>query len=225
MYSPARLTRSLRWTIASASLLAMSLSACIGMGALSTESASAATGQSSVAPCSTRSEATPFVRWGDDADYFLVPNGNFANGSADWTVSGGASVVTGGEPYGVVPGDSQSLMMPAGSQAVSESMCLSIGDENVRLFVKNPGVPGASLHVQALVKNPLTGLTLGTSFNMNANALQTGWGPSPILTIPNLLGGILDGVLTQDLTLIFTPEGTPATWHIDDVFVDPFKSR
>jgi hypothetical protein len=224
MYSHASLTRSVRRTIVSASILAMGLSACIGMGALSAQSASAAPTQTSVAPCTTRSETTPFARWGDDADYFLVPNGDFANGSTDWNLSGGASVVNGGEPYGVVPGDSHSVVMPAGSQAVSESVCLSMGDENVRLFVNNPGVPGAILRVQAQVQNPLTGLTLGTGFDVNASTLPSGWGPSPILAIPNLLGGILDGVLTQDLTLTFTTQGTPATWNIDDVFVDPFKS-
>jgi hypothetical protein len=37
---------------------------------------------------------------------------------------------------------------------------------------------------------------------------------------PSLLGG----TLAQNLTLVFTTQGTPATWNIDDVFVDPFKS-
>jgi hypothetical protein len=224
MSSHTILTRSVRRILITGSILAMGLSGCIGTGALGAQNASAATAQTSVAPCTTTSDATPFARWGDDADYFLVPNGDFANGSADWGLSGGASVVNGGEPYGVVPGDSHSLALPAGAQAVSESMCLSMGDENVRLFVNNPGVPGAILHVQALVKNPLTGLTLGTAFDVNASSLPSGWGPSPILAIPNLLGGILDGVLTQDLTLTFTAQGAPATWNLDDVFVDPFKS-
>jgi len=40
--------------------------------------------------------------------------------------------------------------------------------------------------------------------------------------IPNLLGGVLG---TQNLTLAFTTTGTKATWGIDDVYVDPFKSR
>jgi hypothetical protein len=40
------------------------------------------------------------------------------------------------------------------------------------------------------------------------------------LGIPNLLGGSS----TQELTLTFTTRGAPATWYLDDVFVDPFKS-
>ena len=42
------------------------------------------------------------------------------------------------------------------------------------------------------------------------------------MLIPNLLGGVLG---TQKLTLVFTTRGAPATWNIDDVYVDPFKSR
>jgi hypothetical protein len=40
--------------------------------------------------------------------------------------------------------------------------------------------------------------------------------------VPNLLGGLLG---TEKLTLVFSTKGAPATWGIDDVFVDPFKSR
>ena len=40
------------------------------------------------------------------------------------------------------------------------------------------------------------------------------------LIILNLLGG--SG--TQELTLKFSTRGTAATWSIDDVYVDPFKS-
>jgi hypothetical protein len=224
-------TRSARRLIATGSMLAMGLGVFIGIGPLTAQSASAATAQTPIAPCTTRVDAAPFIRWGDDANYFLVPNGDFANGSTDWGLSGGASVVSGGEPYGVVPGDSHSLMLPAGSQAVSETMCVTVGEEDIRMFVDNPGVKGSILHVEAFVNNPLTGLTLEAASNVNSDTLPTGWGPTPVELIPNLLSSIdllpslLGGILTQNLTLVITTQGTPATWNIDDVFVDPFKSR
>ncbi len=28
----------------------------------------------------------------------------------------------------------------------------------------------------------------------------------------------------EELTLVFTPKGTAATWAIDDVYMDPFKT-
>ena len=77
------------------------------------------------------------------------------------------------------------------------------------------------LHVQALVQNPLTGLVLSTATDIQGTS-STAWAPSSPILIPNLLGGLLG---TQNLTLVFTNIGKPATWNIDDVFVDPFKSR
>jgi hypothetical protein len=204
---------------------ALAFGGLVGVNVFGAQAASAATTKTTVAPCTTEPEATPFAAWGDDSDYFLVPNGDFAQGGTDWRLTGGASVVNGGEPFGVVAGDSHSVAIPNGAQAVSEPQCLAIGEEDVRMFLNNPGVPGSILHVDAQVTNPLTGLTFATTFNLNSSAMPTGWGPSPTLVIPNLLGGLLDGILGQDLTLTFTTQGTPATWNIDDVFVDPFKSR
>jgi hypothetical protein len=66
--------------------------------------------------------------------------------------------------------------------------------------------------------------------NVNSNTMPTGWGPTPTEVIPNLLSevdilpNLLSGILAQNLTLVFTTQGTPATWNIDDVFIDPFKS-
>jgi len=231
MFSQRGSRRSARRMIATGSMLAMGLGVSIGMGSVTAQSASAATAQTPVAPCTNRVDTTPFVRWGDAASYFQVPNGDFANGSTDWGLSGGASVVSGGEPYGVVPGDSHSLKLPFGSQAVSQTMCVAMGEEDIRMFVNNPGVKGASLRVEAFVNNPLTGLTLDSSSEVNSASLPTGWGPTPIQNIPNLLSevdivpNVLGGALAQNLTLVITPVGTPAAWNIDDVFVDPFKSR
>ena len=99
-------------------------------------------------------------------------------------------------------------------------MCVTEGEDAIRLFVKNPGVEGSILHVEALVQSTTTGQSAQTAFDVNGNAVPVGWTPTMVLGIPNLLGG--SG--TQDLTLIFTTRGTAATWNIDDVFVDPFKS-
>ena len=72
------------------------------------------------------------------------------------------------------------------------------------------------------LENPLTGLVLSTGFDIKGTAGDTSWAPTARLLIPNLLGGVLG---TQNLTLVYTTTGKPATWNVDDVFVDPFKSR
>lgn len=72
------------------------------------------------------------------------------------------------------------------------------------------------------MQNPLTGLVLSTGVDVNGTAGATSWSPTGRLFIPNLLGGVLG---TQNLTLVFSTRGAAAPWNIDDVFVDPFRSK
>lgn len=171
--------------------------------------------------CSSRTEAAVFSPWGDKATYFLVSNGGFENGSTDWALSGGAKVVGGNESYHVNnAADSHSLSIPPGGAAESHTFCVSRGEDTVRLFVNNSHVSGAILHVDATVQNPDTGALGYAAFDVNGDVPSSAWAPTIQLQIPNVLGG--SG--TEYLTLRFTLRGTPTTWGVDDVFVDPFKS-
>ena len=78
------------------------------------------------------------------------------------------------------------------------------------------------LHVEATVRNPDTDEVAQAAFDVESDAASSGWAPTSVLAIPNLLGS--DGG-QQELTLRFTTLGTAATWYIDDVFVDPWKLR
>jgi hypothetical protein len=134
-----------------------------------------------------------------------------------------AKVVAGNETFFVnAKTDTKSLTIPTGSQVTAPTVCVGMGENSFRFFVKNPAVSGAVLHVQAAVQNPLTGLVLSTGFDVKATTGAKVWAPSSRITIPNLLGGVLG---TQNVTLTFSAKGSAATWNIDDVFVDPFRSR
>lgn len=173
-------------------------------------------------PCSTRTESTAFSRFGDTASYFAAQNGAFENGATDWSLAGGAGVVTGNESYKVhASTDAHSLRIPAGASAESRTICVSMSEDTIRLFVNNAHVGGSILHVEASVRNPANGQIAQTSFDVNGDAAPTGWAPTMKLGIPKLLSG--SG--KQELTLRFTTRGTAATWAIDDVYVDPFKSN
>jgi len=171
--------------------------------------------------CGATASATPFAAWGDQSAYFLMPNGGFESGTTGWAV-GSSAVVAGNESFFVnSKTDSHSLSIPGGATVTSPTVCVAMGENTVRFFVKNPGVTGATLHVQAYVQNPLTGLVLSTGFDIPSTAGAQTWAPTPQLLIPNLLGGVLG---TQNVTLVFTTKGT-AKWGVDDVFIDPFRSR
>ena len=171
--------------------------------------------------CTARAQATVFAPWGDNASYFLVPNGDFENGSVDWALSGGAKVVSGNETYHVDgASDSHSLQLPPNASAESRTVCVAVGEERIRLFVNNPHVSGAILHVDAIARNPTNGYIGTASFDVNGDVSSPVWTPTMQLNIPRMFSG--NG--TEELTLRFTLRGTSATWGIDDVYIDPFKS-
>jgi hypothetical protein len=171
-------------------------------------------------PCTGRAEAPVFAAWGDAFSYFRVPNGGFESGTTDWALTGGAGVVTGNEPHRVGgTTDTRSLRIPAGATAESRTICVSRGEDTIRLFVNNARVSGSILHVEAIVRST-TGQIAQTAFDVNGDAAPAGWAPTMRLGIPNLLGG----TGTEELTLRFTTRGTAATWSVDDVYVDPYKS-
>src|SRR5215210_1801634 len=71
-----------------------------------------------------------FAPWGDSAYYATLANGGFESGSLGWSLGGGAKVVSGNEPFFVTGrrSDSHSLLLPAGSSAVSSTVCFAPGD-------------------------------------------------------------------------------------------------
>jgi hypothetical protein len=172
-------------------------------------------------PCAARTQSAVFAPWGDSNTYFRLSNGGFESGAASWSLSGGAAVVSGNEPYYVGgSADSHSLRIPPGGSAESRTMCVSVNQDVARLFVNNQHVSGAILHVDAIAQNPWTGNTATASFDVNGDVPSSPWSPTMQLKIPNMFGG--NG--TENLALRFTLRGTAATWYIDDVYVDPFKS-
>ena len=73
-----------------------------------------------------------FAAWGDTASYFLAPNGGVEGGSTGWSLGGGASVISGNEPF--MASGSHALSLPSGSSATSPVICIGPNDPYVRLF-------------------------------------------------------------------------------------------
>ena len=212
--APARKFRRTRRT----TVLVATLAVCCGSLGLTAGAASA----SLLPSCAPTATSTPFSAWGDSSNYFLMPDGGFEADASGWALSG-AAVADGNESFFADgAADAHHLEMNGDARVVSPTVCVAMGENTIRLFVDSPGVASSTLHVQAYVQNPLTGLVLSTGYDVDGAAGADGWGPTSPILIPNLLGGVLG---TQKLTLVFTTTGTPANWSIDDVYVDPFKSR
>ena len=100
-------------------------------------------------------------------------------------------------------------------------MCVGIEHPTVRLFVKAPPTLGSALLIEATVRNPATGLAVTVPHVVLGGVNANRWAPTAPLLVTSALGTLVDA----ELTVKITPIGIPATWRIDDVYVDPFKSR
>lgn len=168
----------------------------------------------STATCDNSALTQPFTRWGDTNTYKLTPGGSFESASG-WSLSGGAKVVSGSEPYGVTGSvGKSSLYLPPGSSAQSPLTCVNAAYPLLRFFGRNAGLL-STVVVSVVYPEPLIGSLV---LPVGIVALSPGWSPSaPMLTasaIPGLLSGGTANVAVRFTALLGASQ-------IDDVFIDP----
>jgi hypothetical protein len=163
--------------------------------------------------CSSDPGATVFSPWVDPATYVLAPGGA-AESSDGWSLSGGAGIVDGNEPWNVRSNDdAHALAIPAGATATTATMCIGIENPDVRLFSRGTGF--GTLRVDALFETA-TGMVVTTQIGA---LTPSGWAPSPIMPLAASLLPLLPGNHTP-VRFRFTAQG--AGFTIDDVYVDPW---
>ena len=183
--------------------------------AVSTLSSAPAQAATSLTSCGLRSTTKTLAALGDTADYYLAGGGSFEFGQIPWLLNN-ASRVAGNEPWNVVPGfKASSLRIGPGGTAASGYDCNATGEDSIRFFYRSPGVPGSTLHVSIAVATPF-GVAPKT---YDLPGTTSGWALSGPLAVPNQRGFLG----AQIVTFAFSTTGTPATWLIDDVLVDPWK--
>lgn len=186
--------------------------------AIGPASASAGLLVSSAPDCAAQALDQNFLRWADVASYTPLPGGDFESAS-DWSLSGGAAVGSGNEPYNIAKdlSDTQSLTLPAGASAVSGSICVGIEHPDLR-FVARSSSAAASLRVDVLFED-----SLGTvqSAPIGTIAAGSSWGPTPPLPIVVNLLPLLPGERTA---VAFKFTASNGTVQIDNVYVDPYRT-
>jgi hypothetical protein len=174
--------------------------------------------------CDDGAITQPFQRFGDQANYKLLPGGSFEAGTAAWQLSNGAKIVTGNETYKVGGSThSRSLSLPNGSAAVSPFTCVGLNEPTLRLFAKrNSALLGlvSTLNVQIQVQTSL-GLSVWLPV-LPGDAGGGSWHPTlPMPLIANILP--LSASDRTPVRFRFTP--LLGSWQIDDVYVDPARMR
>ncbi len=170
--------------------------------------------------CGDESLSQPFAQFGDGSQYKLVQGGSFEGSLADYTLIGGAKVVSGNEPWKVGgSGHGKSLVLPAGSSVITPPACVGLAEPTLRFFAKKNSGLLSTLAVSVYVKTSL-GLVVPVPVGVLLGNGQ--WKASPkMLIVANLLP-LLPGDRTP-VAFQFTP--LLGSWQIDDVYVDPFRYK
>jgi hypothetical protein len=168
--------------------------------------------------CDATTVSQPFGRWGDGANYFLAPGGDFEAAPEGWGLTGGARVVADNEPWKVSGAGTGALHIPNGATVTSPTVCVGLDHPTIRFFARRTsGLPLlASLAVSVQAE---TSLGLTATVPVNAVLLSgSSWAPTGrMLIVANLLP-LLPGELTP-IRLKFT--SLLGDFRIDDVYIDP----
>lgn len=170
--------------------------------------------------CPVTPTVQPFAPWQDLAAYVLAPGGDLEETRSTWMLAGGAATVEGNEPFHVgAATDDTSLSLPAGSSATTDQMCIGIEHRTMRFFAKARRSSG-SLRVEVL----LAGRN-GSTRAVSIGTIEAGTGWAPTAELPMIVNELAPqhGNALQ-VAFRFTPRGS-AGWTIDDVYVDPYRSR
>jgi hypothetical protein len=157
------------------------------------------------------SNGYPFAQFGDRHAYFPFSNNGFESGTNGWSLSGGAYVGSGNEPWYTNGWGSRSLTLPPGASATSPSFCINLLDPAVRMFTR--GSNGGTLQIQVVFRG-LTGNITGI-FNYDSENGSGAWSPSDRVSSQLALP-----LLTSSAQIRVT--AASGTWQVDDAFVDPW---
>jgi hypothetical protein len=165
--------------------------------------------------CDNAALSQPFAQWHDSNQYKLISGGSFEKGASGWTLSHGASIVSGSEPFGATGSvGASSVNLTAGSSVTSPYTCVDAAYPIFRFFGENHGL--LSTVLVSVVYKPLLGIPVAVP--VGTVALSPTWGPSVPMLTASFLTGLLNGGTTQ-MAVRFT--AVTGSSQIDDVFVDP----
>jgi hypothetical protein len=198
-------------------LLVSALAAFAALAAVATDSAQGGLIGTGAASGCDAAASHPFEAWGDMANYLLMPGGSFEAGSPAWSLSRGASIGPGNEPF-YTEGDrgTRSLYLLPGSYAISPTGCFQFGNWHARFFVRGAGLRSGRLHVDVVVKSLLGVLSVLDGGSVPASGE---WRPSP--RIGMLLTNVTSLLGTRAVAFRF--RAVNAAFQVDDVYLDPWK--
>jgi hypothetical protein len=167
--------------------------------------------------CGAQATTNPFSAWGDEADYFLAPGGDFSS-SDRWTLNDHASV----------DGDAGdgALTLEDGGEALSPVLCVTADLPTIRFFARNDGgAEDSRLEVSVVYEAPD-----GAVKRLKVARLRSGDDWQPAIAVPIYINSMaaFAGDGTAPVVIQFRATGVKSKrgrWQVDDLYVDPFKGH
>lgn len=199
------------------------LAALLGTAAvLAAPSAADAATATKSGSCPVQPATKVFSAFGDSANYFLAPGGSFEAGSPSWTLTN-AAVDTGNETsYVHGAGDTRSLTVRTGGQAVSPAFCVDPDHPGFRLFVRRTGGNIGRLWIKLRVPTT-TGGTRDYIVGTFSGSGSSPWQLTDSLRLSDLVSPLAGKTVQAQVVVIAdTVVGQGATWAVDDIYLDPY---
>jgi hypothetical protein len=195
----------------------------LGLGvviaALGAAPAHAATTSVNTSMCSTPVFSQPFAAWQDTNSYTLASGQTADNfNGAGWKLSGGAKIVT----ATLSDGRTGSVLdLPAGSKAVSPTICVASNYPDARMMVNNlSGSNGGNVGFAvsyAGTSSAITPQQTGTFKTTGYQGVSGGW----LLSAPSdMQPGSAPGWQPMQITLTAS-DPTKSEFHIYNLYIDP----
>ncbi len=207
------------------------ISISIDLGVNAAKSAGQAADTSHYGECGTTQDRIwkAFAAFGDQADYWFAPGGDFESGAAGWSLEN-AKVVNGNDQTGVA-GGAKSLALGGGlvslrGTVVSPTFCITDEHPTFRYALKANGTVGV---LQTSVRyTAADGSTREQEVQSNSatNLLPGKWKPSDLQPLATAMPMKKIGGVAKVQLVFRSPLGAVgAGYQIDNVLVDPYRTR
>jgi hypothetical protein len=168
--------------------------------------------------CADPELAAHLSPFGDQRQYFLAPGGDFEATTAGWQLDGGAHVVGGNEPFGVLGNGAASLQLPAGSSATSPAFCVDLNYPTFRfLAVQQQLAADAGLQVDVIYPE----IAKGNVHMAATYKPQQAWKLMKDVKLEPQRAGKKPGWRRVALRFRVPATKKGAVWNVDNILVDP----
>jgi hypothetical protein len=166
-------------------------------------------------PCDVQDGTTTqaFAQFGDYADYFLAPGGDF-EGPLTWARGGTPQIVDGNNPFMLTGSGEHALHLGKDDAVTTPKLCVSRDLPHLRFVAKSSG--SGQLDVEVRVYDSRGQVTDSSSGGVSPSDHRS-WAPSdPVLLKTDSFRRSETGYVS----ISFKSQGD---WLIDDVLIDPYR--